>query len=176
MRYVSHIKNLALLTVDGTVKYQFRMGVLDLGAGNTINPDAAGANNSKLHNFATYFGSAADTAAKQAGETFLYWQSPIIAAGGAIVAGNYYKVLNKAITYNGQSLEVGSRFLCVTGVLVHSGAGSVCLDVPAEYYTPDEMQFRKESFKKLNLIKGSEAGFSNDIYGVAAATPGQTQS
>lgn len=175
MRYISYIKSLALKTLDGTTKYQFRNGVLDLGSGNTINPDAAGPNNSKLHNYASYFGSGASTAAKQAGETYLYWESPLIAVGGTLTVGTWYKVLNKPATYNGVQYPVGSRFLCVTGVTVHSGTGSsVCVDVPAEYYIPDEVNTRKESFKKLNLIKGSEAVFNEDIYGAAAVTPGTT--
>lgn len=171
MRYISYAKNLALITVDGTVKYQFRNGVLDLGSGAEIVPDLSGTNpSSKLFDFSGTFGDTSSDLAK-AGQGYIFWQSPVITSSTALSNNKHYRVVNGSIVYNNQTYTVGERFFCVSGTTAFTGTGSVCFDVPQEYYTPDEMSFRKESFKKIHLIKGDEASWSDGIWGASAENP-----
>jgi len=175
MRYISNIKNLALCSVDGTVLYQFYHGVLDLGVGVTITPNFSGANSVKMFDFSTYFGATADTDIKKAGQGFLFWEAPILTHTDALTAvpPTYYRVLLGPATYHSVTYSTGDRFVTISGTTAWTGAGLVCIDVPQEYYIPDEVQFRKESFKKLNLIKGTEAAWSEDTWGAPAVDPGQ---
>lgn len=170
MRYISYAKNLALTTVNGTVKYQFRNGVLDLGAGVVINPDLSGAASSKLFDFSATFGDTSTDLAR-AGQGYLFWEAPTFTNSTALSNSKHYKVILGTITYNNATYTVGDRFFCVSGTTAFTGTGTVALDVPQEYFVPDEMNFRKESFKKIHLIKGDEASWSEGIWGAPAEDP-----
>lgn len=173
MRYISYAQNLALITVDGTVKYKFRNGVLDLGAGVVIDPDLSGVASSKLFDFSSTFGDTSTSLAR-AGQGYLFWEAPIFTNSTALSNNKHYKVITGSIVYNNATYTVGDRFFCVSGTTAFTGSGSVALDVPQEYYIPNEVSFRKESFKKIHLIKGDEASWSDGIWGAAAENPADT--
>lgn len=177
MRYISHNRNLALVTVDGTVKYLFRNGVLDLGSGNEIQPDLSGVATSKLFDFSGTPWNADDTSdLTKCGLGWMFWESEIEAASSITIdatpAGQAYKVTTGPVVYNSTTYQTGERFLSVTGQTTCSGAGYVCPDIPPEYYVPDEVQFRKENFKVKHLAKGNETAWSEDTYGAPAQEPG----
>jgi hypothetical protein len=171
MRYISFAENLALITVDGTVKYQFRNGTLDLGSGNEIVPDLSGTNaSSKLFDFSGTFGDTSSDLAR-AGQGYLFWQSPIITSATALSNSKHYKVVNGSIVYSNQTYTAGERFYCISGTTSFTGSGTVCFDVPQEYYVPKEVNTRKESFKKIHLAKGDEATWNEGIFGAPAENP-----
>lgn len=160
MRYVSAAKGLVLITKDGTHKYTFKKGVLDLGSV-AIVPDLAGADNSALQN--PYPAAGSDLG--KVGKDVLFWESPELLAATAIVVGNYYRVIRGSIVHDGVTYKAGgpgARFKATTTSF--TGTGVIGLDVPAIFYYEEDVNYRKENFKINNLAYGDESAWDDSVF------------
>jgi len=161
MRYVSAAKGLVLITKDGTHKYTFKNGVLDLGSGVAIVPDLAGADTSALQN--PYPTAGSDLG--KVGKDVLFWESPELLAATAIVVGNYYRVIRGTIVHSGVTYKAGgpgARFKATATAF--TGTGVIGLDVPAIFYKEEDDNDRKEHFKINNLVHGDESTWDDSTF------------
>lgn len=173
MRYVHKHGRGALIAVDGTVLWQGNTKLIwednflvvgstttNVGAGNAIVPDFTNTVNSKKYQ-TLYPAGATDL--EKVGLGIDFWEAPTLLQADAVVAGVWYKVLTGTVTNNNITYGKGARFKAVGTSF--TGTGSICRDVPEEWYKPDEHNMRSEAFKLNNLERGDESSWNEQTWG-----------
>lgn len=149
MRYKAIAKRLTLVSVNGRVLYRFNQGILDLGDGNTIQPNLASSDENKKM---IVINPSASQDLEKVGLNKIFWESPAIEATGGtftLTADTYYEVDYGAINYDGVRYFKGDRFKTgteTTATEVEPGS-IVSKAIPPEYFKEHEDKKRNEMHK-----------------------------
>lgn len=196
MRYIAIDDGLALLTASGSVKYQFKNGVLTIGtatgtgAGNEIVPDLANADPDVA--MQTLFPAGANDLAK-VGQGDIFYQAPPITSAGTLASGSYYTIIGGTADLT-NAAYVGKYTLVLpsqvpTGQLATAYKGLVikataAITVPADgstwaislsprYLDDQEHNLRSEFFITNNLSTfKDESSWDEAAYGSTTKATG----
>lgn len=196
MRYIAIDDGLALLSASGSVKYQFKNGVLTIGtatgvgAGNEIVPDLANTNPDVA--MQTLFPAGANDLAK-VGQGEVFFQAPPITSTGTLASGSYYTIIGGTADLT-NAAYVGKYTLVLpsqvpTGQLATAYKGLVikataAITVPADgstwaialsprYLDDQEHNLRSESFITNNLSTfKDESSWDEAAYGSTTKATG----
>jgi hypothetical protein len=196
MRYIAIDDGLALLTASGSVKYQFKNGVLTIGtatgtgAGNEIVPDLA--NTDPDVAMQTLFPAGANDFAK-VGQGDIFYQAPPITSAGTLASGSYYTIIGGTADLT-NAAYVGKYTLVLpsqvpTGQLATAYKGLVikataAITVPADgstwaislsprYLDDQEHNLRSEFFITNNLSTfKDESSWDEAAYGSTTKATG----
>ncbi len=173
MRYISQYQRLDLIAIDGTILHRFKNGVLQIGdptlntAGNVI-PVTFVASKDSLNYTNLY--PALGTDIQRAGLGNIFWEAPPLTNAATLTVNAYYKVLTGSVTYKTVVYKAGDVFQCVTGTTAFTGSGTIALDVPHEYKTSIETNFRSQNFVDDHLAIGDESSWDEQNWGAIQDT------
>lgn len=164
MRYISRYRSYAILDENNNVARQsgqelrFIRGVLvvgsltsNSGAGNAIDPT----------DLLVLDGLEGGSGLAKNGLNTVFWEAPVRSVANSnatLVAGNWYYVISGTITFAGTTYKVGERFKAGSSA-AFTGSGEVSLDVPEQYYKPEEANFRKEAAAINNYERATDTTY-----------------